>query len=130
MPSDGTCQKTNRNFCSTHVHTAGQDPFRLTPLNSAPDQVISITTCTLMVIHRRVFYYQHNKESQTMNDYRYPWPASAIGRSDMELLHAVRESTSPRVPITRLIAAAVASTYGQDLKARALQQQTSERKSL
>jgi hypothetical protein len=65
-----------------------------------------------------------------MNDYRYPWPASAIGRSDMELLHAVRESTSPRVPITRLIAAAVASTYGQDLKARALQQQTSERKSL
>ena len=58
--------------------------------------------------------------------YRYPWPASAIGRKEMEMLHAVRESTSPRVPITRLIANAVASTYWQDLKARALQQQTTE----
>jgi hypothetical protein len=63
-----------------------------------------------------------------MINYRYPWPASALGRKDMEMLHAVRESTSPRVPITRLIAQAVASTYGQDFKARALQQQTTERK--
>jgi hypothetical protein len=63
-----------------------------------------------------------------MNDYRYPWPASAIGRKDMEMLHAVRESTSPRVPITKLIAEAVNATYGQALKARALQQQTTERK--
>ncbi len=52
-----------------------------------------------------------------MTGYRYPWPASALGREDMELLHAVRENTSPRVPITKLIALAVASTYGQDLKA-------------
>lgn len=63
-----------------------------------------------------------------MNSCRYPWPASAISRKDMEILHAVRESTSPRVPITRLIAEAVNATYGQDLKARALQQQTTERK--
>jgi hypothetical protein len=82
-----------------------------------------------MVIHRRVFYYQHNKEPHAMTTgFRYPWPASALGRKDMEMLHAVRESTSPRVPITRLIAEAVAFTYGQDLKARALQQQTTERK--
>jgi len=59
-----------------------------------------------------------------MIKYRYPWPASAIGRRDMELLHAVRESTSPRVPITRLIAEAVNATYGQAIKAHALQQQT------
>jgi hypothetical protein len=44
------------------------------------------------------------------------------------MLHAVRESTSPRVPITKLIAEAVNATYGQALKARALQQKTTERK--
>ncbi len=64
-----------------------------------------------------------------MNSCRYPWPASALGRRDMEMLHAVRESTSPRVPITKLIAEAVNATYGQALQARALQQQqTTERK--
>jgi hypothetical protein len=60
--------------------------------------------------------------------YRYPWPASALDRKDMEILHAVRESTSPRVPITKLIAEAVNATYGQALKARALQPETIERK--
>lgn len=59
---------------------------------------------------------------------RYPWPASAIGREEMKHLHAVRESTSPRVPITKLIAQAVASTYGQD-QIRPPTQQTNERKS-
>jgi hypothetical protein len=58
--------------------------------------------------------------------YRYPWPASALESADMQLLHQVRESTSPRVPITRLIAEAVNATYGQALQARALQQQTTE----
>jgi hypothetical protein len=62
-----------------------------------------------------------------MNDYRYPWPASALGREDMELLHAVRENTSPRVPITKLIALAVESTYGQD-QTRPPIQPTTERK--
>ncbi len=63
-----------------------------------------------------------------MINYRYPWPASALDSADMQLLHQVRESTSPRVPITRLIAEAVNATYGQDFKARALQQPTTERK--
>jgi len=41
----------------------------------------------------------------------YPWPASAITVEDMALLHQVRESLSPKVPITRLIAQAVRTIY-------------------
>lgn len=44
---------------------------------------------------------------------KYVWPASAITDSDMALLHAVRESSTPRLPITGLIAAAVRTAYGQ-----------------
>ncbi len=39
--------------------------------------------------------------------YRYPWPASALTKADMALLHACREATHPRVPITMLLAEAV-----------------------
>ena len=48
--------------------------------------------------------------------YRYPWPASAINPKDMALLHSVRESTSPRVPISVLVARAVRAAYGLTLK--------------
>ena len=45
--------------------------------------------------------------------YRYPWPASAITTDDMAILHAVRESSLPRLPITALIAIAVRKTYAE-----------------
>ena len=54
-----------------------------------------------------------------MTGYRYPWPASAITKEDMALLHSVRESSSPRVPISVLLARAVRATYGQALQAKA-----------
>jgi hypothetical protein len=38
---------------------------------------------------------------------RYPWPASRLDRDLMARLHAVRERTQPRRPITLLIAEAV-----------------------
>jgi hypothetical protein len=44
---------------------------------------------------------------------KYFWPASAITAADMALVYAARESRSPRVPITELIATAVRQTYGQ-----------------
>ena len=44
---------------------------------------------------------------------KYVWPASALTESDMALLHAVRETSSPRLPITGLIAVAVRTVYGQ-----------------
>ena len=44
--------------------------------------------------------------------YTYPWPASALSPRDMALLHAVRESSQPRVSITDLVAHAVRTTYG------------------
>ena len=61
-------------------------------------------------------------------DYRYPWPASAINPKDMALLHSVRESSSPRVPISALVANAVRACYGQDLQAQAHTRQKPERK--
>lgn len=48
-----------------------------------------------------------------MPRYRYPWPASAITPDEMAILHAAREASRPRVPISRLIARAVRETYGQ-----------------
>lgn len=53
-----------------------------------------------------------------MTNYRYPWPASAISPQDMALLHSVRESTEPRVPISVLVARAVRACYGQALQAK------------
>lgn len=47
-----------------------------------------------------------------MNNYSYPWPASAITQSDMALLHSVREASQPRIPITQLISKAIQTTYG------------------
>ena len=47
---------------------------------------------------------------------RYPWPASAINPQDMALLHSVREATSPRVPISVLVANAVRAAYGLTLE--------------
>ena len=44
---------------------------------------------------------------------KYVWPASALTASDMALLHAVRETSNPRLPITGLIAAAVRTAYGK-----------------
>ena len=49
-----------------------------------------------------------------MPGYRYPWPASAISPTEMAILHRVRESSRPRVPITRLIAQAISNQYGQN----------------
>ena len=43
---------------------------------------------------------------------KYVWPASALTESDMALLHAVRETSTPKLPITGLIAAAVRTVYG------------------
>ena len=53
-----------------------------------------------------------------MSAYRYPWPASALSRRDMAILHAVREASSPRVRITDLIAHAVRQVYGQQAEAK------------
>ncbi len=56
-----------------------------------------------------------------MKRYRYPWPASAITREEMAALHAVREATRPRIPISRLITSAIRTAYcrpaqdGQDV---------------
>ena len=47
-----------------------------------------------------------------MKDYRYPWPASAIGSDEMALLHSARESADTRVPITKLLANAIRTVYG------------------
>jgi len=43
--------------------------------------------------------------------YRYPWPASALTRRDMQALHAVREAAPQKTPITELIAEAVRDKY-------------------
>ena len=48
-----------------------------------------------------------------MPGYRYPWPASAISPTEMAILHRIRESSRPRVPITRLIAQAIRHQYGR-----------------
>jgi len=37
----------------------------------------------------------------------YPWPAAALDAEDMSALHLIRESSSPRMPITRLIKQAI-----------------------
>ncbi len=60
--------------------------------------------------------------------YRYPWPASAINSADMAVLHSVRESSSPRVPISVLVARAVRACYGQALKPKAQPRPPQERK--
>ena len=60
--------------------------------------------------------------------YRYPWPASAINPEDMAMLHSVRESSSPRVPISVLVARAVRATYGQAMQAQAHTQPPQDRK--
>lgn len=44
---------------------------------------------------------------------KYVWPASALTESDMALLHAVRETSNPKLPITGLIAVAVRTVYGR-----------------
>ena len=63
-----------------------------------------------------------------MTAYRYPWPASAITKEDMVLLHSVRESSSPRVPISVLVARAVRAVYGQALTPKAMPDPHQERK--
>ena len=47
-----------------------------------------------------------------MSGYKYPWPASALTRVEMALLHHARERSPGRVPITQLIAEAVRAAYG------------------
>jgi len=63
-----------------------------------------------------------------VTNYRYPWPASAITSEDMAMLHGVRETSEPRVPISVLVARAVRATYGQAIQAQALTQPHTERK--
>jgi hypothetical protein len=44
---------------------------------------------------------------------KYFWPSSGLRSSvEMDLLYRARESSTPRIPITRLIARAVRATYG------------------
>jgi len=43
---------------------------------------------------------------------KYFWPASSLTEADLRLLYLARESSSPKVPITQLIAQAVRQTYG------------------
>lgn len=44
---------------------------------------------------------------------KYFWPSSGLRPSvEMDLLYRARESSTPRVPITQLIARAVRETYG------------------
>jgi hypothetical protein len=44
---------------------------------------------------------------------KYFWPSSGLRSSvEMDLLYRARESSTPRVPITQLIARAVLETYG------------------
>ena len=43
---------------------------------------------------------------------KYIWPASAINKADMRLLHLARESADTYQPITKLLARAVRETYG------------------
>mgnify|MGYP006444469889 CR=1 FL=1 len=43
---------------------------------------------------------------------KYFWPASGLTESEMGLLFLARESSSVRVPITKLIARAVRQAYG------------------
>ena len=45
--------------------------------------------------------------------FRYPWPASAIGKEEMKLLYLARESSATPTTITRLIAEAVRVAYSQ-----------------
>ncbi len=63
-----------------------------------------------------------------MTNYHYPWPASAINPKDMALLYSVREFSSPRVPISVLVASAVRATYGQALQPKALPEHQTKRK--
>jgi hypothetical protein len=44
----------------------------------------------------------------------YPWPSSAVSEDDMAMLHAARERSVPRVPITKLLHRAIVATYGQE----------------
>lgn len=41
----------------------------------------------------------------------YAWPAAAVTEKEMAILHAVRERTRPKIPITELIAHAIRETY-------------------
>jgi hypothetical protein len=44
---------------------------------------------------------------------KYFWPSSGLRPSvEMDLLYRARESSTPRIPITQLIARAVRETYG------------------
>ena len=47
-----------------------------------------------------------------MSEYTYPWPSSKLTPADMKLLHAARESSPGRPPITQLLAEAVRAQYG------------------
>ncbi len=55
---------------------------------------------------------------------KYFWPASAITPADMAILHAARESSKQRVPISALIARAIRQQYGQTLPETARQTET------
>ena len=44
--------------------------------------------------------------------FRYPWPASAIGKGEMSLLYIARESSPDRTTITELVARAIRVQYG------------------
>ena len=44
--------------------------------------------------------------------YRYPWPASRVGRTEIALLYAARECSPERKPITVLIAQAIQAQFG------------------
>ncbi len=49
-----------------------------------------------------------------MPDYRYPWPASAIGKEEMAMLYQARESSPTRMTISSLLSRAVRQQYGSN----------------
>ncbi len=59
---------------------------------------------------------------------KYPWPASAITPDDMALIHAARESSQPRIPITRLLAHAVRETFKRYAETAPTENLSEERK--
>jgi len=63
-----------------------------------------------------------------VKNFRYPWPASALGYQEMALLHSARETADTRVPITKLIAHAVRAVYGTSTNTQKEQTQQTERK--
>ena len=57
--------------------------------------------------------FSASRPKGTMSNYRYPWPASAVGPEEMAMLYlACKSSQEGRSTITELLAEAVRAQYG------------------